>query len=250
MGEAEFLASPDKELSPKAVNAFFRLIDKRLSGVPLAHITGKKEFWSMSLKIRPGVFIPRPETELLVEKVLELSTREHETIVDIGTGSGNVAIALARELPNASIIATEICGRTLRVAEINAENIVPGRIIFLRGSLFSALKNQSLEEKCDFIVSNPPYVSAADWEILPSEVKDHEPRRALVGGKTGLEFLRRLIRGSLSYLKPGAFLLSEIGQGQDEEALSLFDKHWGEKEVFNDLRDIPRVVKARRASAY
>ncbi len=243
--EEQFFASPQKRLSPREENDFDRLLDRRLSGVPLAYLTGTKEFWSLPLTILPGVFIPRPETELIVEKVLELSVIREETIIDIGTGSGNIAVALAKDLPQARIVATDVSVKALRLARLNARTHGAKRIVFVQGNLFSALKALDLEEKCDFIVSNPPYVSAGDWETLSHEVRDYEPRRALVPGKTGLEFIRRLIEGSPAYLRPGGHLLFEIGQGQREGALSLFDQRWSQVESFNDLRGIPRVVCAR-----
>jgi release factor glutamine methyltransferase len=244
--EAEFFACPQKRLSPREKNALCRLINGRRSRVPLAYLTRAKEFWSAPMKILPGVFIPRPETELIVEKVLELSSGKDQTIIDIGTGSGNIALALAMELPRACIIATDVSGKALRLARFNALKNNVDRIEFSKGSLFLPLKGLHLEERCDFIVSNPPYVSAFEWETLSPEVKEHEPRRALVSGKTGLEFIRRLIKGAPAYLKPGGYLLFEIGQGQREGALSLFDRGWREIESFEDLRWIPRVIKARR----
>jgi len=242
----QFFASPQKTLSRREENDFNRLLGRRLSGVPLAYLTGTKEFWSLPLTVLPGVFIPRPETELIVEKVLELSVIREERIVDIGTGSGNIAVALAKELPRARVVATDISVKALRLARLNAQKHNADRIVFVQGNLFSALESLDLEEKCDFIVSNPPYVPAGDWEILSLEVRDHEPRRALVPGKTGLEFIRRLIEGAPAYLRPGGYLLFEIGQGQREGALSLFDQRWSEVEAFDDLRGIPRVIKARK----
>lgn len=247
ISEIEFVASPGRGLSAGEERRFLRLIELRLSGVPLAYIVGKKEFWSLAFKVGPGVFIPRPETELIIEKVLELSSGGEETIVDIGTGSGNIAVGLGKELPRARIIATDISARALRIAKFNAKMNQVERIVFVAGGLFAPLKKLKLEGKCDFIVSNPPYVSASDWEGLASEVKDCEPRRALVGGRSGLEFVRRLVRGAPSYLKPEGYLLFEIGEGQADAALALFNDRWATPQVADDLRGIPRVVIARRA---
>jgi release factor glutamine methyltransferase len=247
MTEVEFLAWPEK-IIPEATEArYCRLIQRRLSGVPLARITRRKEFWSLTFHMLPGVFIPRPETELIVEKALERSSGGDETIVDIGTGSGNIALSLARELPRARIIAVDVSARALASARLNALQQGCEHVTFLKSSLFSAFRGLGLEEQCDFIVSNPPYVSAADWAALPGEIRNHEPRRALVGGKTGLEFIGRLIRGSWAYLRPGAPLLFEIGLGQAEKVLSLFDRRWVKIESFADLRGISRVIKAGKA---
>jgi len=247
ISEVEFLASVTRGVSGREERRFLRLIEKRLSDVPLAYITGRKEFWSRTFKVGPGVLIPRPETELIVEKVLELSSGGEETIVDIGTGSGNIAVALAGELPRAQIIATDVSAKALKFARLNAKTNRVERIAIAAGNLFAPLKKLQLEGKCDFITSNPPYVSAPDWEKLPGEVRDREPRVALFGGKSGLEFIRRLIRGATLYLKPGGYLLFETGEGQAEAALSLFDHHWAKPQVADDLRGIPRLVIAAKA---
>lgn len=246
LSEVELLASPEHILRAKDERRYRRLIQRRLSGVPLAYIVGRKEFWSLSLRVQPGIIIPRPETELLVDKTLDLAAGGKVTIVDIGTGSGNIALALAKELPAARIVATDVSDKALRVAGLNAQDHGLENIVFVQGSLFSALSGLGLEGRCDFIVSNPPYVSASDWDSLPREVRDHEPRRAFLGGRTGLDFIRRLIKGSPAYLKPRAHLLFEVGYGQAEEALSWLGSGWAEVVSFADLRGIPRVVKARR----
>jgi release factor glutamine methyltransferase len=247
LDEVELFASPDRALTPGQGQRFFRLVDRRLSGHPLAYITGKKEFWSLTFKIIPGVHIPRPETELIVELVLGSSGKPDETIVDIGTGSGNIAVALAKELPGARIVATDVSARALGLAKFNARWNGATNIALRRGSLFSPLDKLRLAGRCDVIVSNPPYVCARDWSALPPEVKDYEPRRALIGGATGLEFIGKLVRGAWVYLRPLGALLFEIGQGQSERALSLFDQRWIEAGTFPDLQGIPRVVKALKA---
>jgi release factor glutamine methyltransferase len=247
LSEVEFLASPEREITAKDQRRFRRLIQKRLSGMPLAYILGRKEFWSMTLRVGPGVIIPRPETELLVEKTLELCVDRRPTIVDIGTGSGNTALALARELPQARIIAADISTRALSFARLNAQSLGLEKVTFVQGNLFSALRGVGLEGKCDFVVSNPPYVSASDWGSISPEVKNHEPRRAFYGGKTGLDFIRRLIKGAPTYLKPGGRLLFEIGFGQSKAAKSLLSPGWIEVNSFADLRGIPRVITAKRA---
>jgi release factor glutamine methyltransferase len=247
LSEVEFLASPQRIIRAKDEQRYRRLMERRLSGVPLAYIIRRKEFWSMSFRVKPGVLIPRPETELLVEKTLELAGGGKVTIVDIGTGSGNIALALAKELPAARIVATDVSARALRVAGLNAQDHGLENVAFVQGSLFSALGGLGLEGRCDFIVCNPPYVSTSDWDHLPPEIKNHEPRRAFLGGKTGLDFIRRLVKGSPAFLKPRAHLLFEVGFGQAEKVLSLFDWRWVETESFADLRGISRVIKARKS---
>lgn len=249
LSEVEFLASPGRAARARDEQRFRRLIQRRLSGVPLAHIVHRKEFWSLPLKVQPGVFIPRPETELLVEKTLDLAAGGKVTIVDIGTGSGNIALALAAELPKARIIATDISVRALRAARANAQDHRFENVTFVQGNLFSALDGLRLEGRCDFIVCNPPYVSISDWESLPREIRNHEPRRAFLGGKTGLDFIRRLVKGSPAFLKPGAHLLFEVGYDQAETAVSLLGPGWAEVISFPDLRGIKRVVKASKAES-
>ena len=246
LGDVEILSSPDKKISAGQEKRFFRLVGRRLAGTPLAYITGKKEFWSLPFKIVPGVLIPRPETELIVETVLASPPAPGETIIDIGTGSGAIAVALGKELPRVRIVATDVSAKALELAKYNARQNGVKNITFKRGSLFRPLRELELEGRCGYIVSNPPYVSAADWTTLPAEVRDHEPKRALLGGETGLEFIGKLVRGSLTYLRPGGTLVFEIGQGQAESALALFDGRWTGAAVLPDLQGIPRVIKATR----
>jgi release factor glutamine methyltransferase len=245
LSEVELLASPEHLIRGKDERRYRRLIQRRLTGEPLAYIVRRKEFWSLSLRVERGIIIPRPETELLVEKTLELAARGRPTIVDIGTGSGNIALALAKELPDARIIATDVSVKALRVAGLNAQEHGLENVAFVRGNLFSALHDLGLEGRCDFIVCNPPYVSAFDWDSLPREVRDHEPRRAFLGGRTGLEFIRRVIKGSPAYLKPRAYLLFEVGYGQAVAAVSLLGPGWTDVKLLADLRGIPRVLAAR-----
>jgi len=245
LGELELLASPERPVSANDERRFRRLIRKRLSGTPLAYITGRKEFWSMLFRVGPGVIIPRPETELLVEKTLELAAGGQPTISDIGTGSGNIALALAKELPSARIVAADVSERALRYARFNAQNLGIPNVTFARGNLFAALQGLGLERKCDFVVSNPPYVSSFDWDSISPEVKNHEPRRAFHGGKTGLGFIARLIKGAPPYLQPGGYLLFEVGFGQDNAVSALLETGWRDVQTFADLRGIPRVIAAR-----
>ncbi|MBN1224968.1 MAG: peptide chain release factor N(5)-glutamine methyltransferase, partial [Candidatus Aminicenantes bacterium] len=219
---------------------------RRLSGVPLSYLTHLKEFWSIPFEIHPGVLIPRPESELIVEKVLDLTDKREAVIVDIGTGCGNLAVSLARVLPEARVVATDISQKALEIAGRNAAQQGVAGITFVRGSKFSPLKRLGLEEKCDFIVSNPPYVSEEDWKSLPPEIRDHEPKKALLAGKTGLEFIEDLVRDAPKYLKPGGRLVLEIGWGQKGRVLSMFGREWTRVRSCKDLNGIPRVVTARK----
>lgn len=247
LSEKDFLTLPDRQVSARAERLFTKMIEKRLEHVPLSYITGEKEFWSIPLAVFPGVFIPRPESELLVEKAIELSAKQDELIVDIGTGSGNIAIALARELPCARIIAVDVSRRALKAARLNAKRHNITSIVYSEGNAFAGLRNLVTRNGADFVVSNPPYVSVIEWRELEPEIRRFEPKRALVSGATGLEFIRRLIRGALFYLKPGGYLLFEIGQGQAGSVSSLFDScGWRDIRTFMDLRGIPRIVVAQK----
>jgi release factor glutamine methyltransferase len=243
--EERFLAAPDSPCSARAEAFFRRLVARRLDGVPLAYLTGTKEFWSIPFEVSPSVLVPRPETEALVGKVLELSTREDESIVDVGTGSGCIAIALAKELPRARIQAVDVSERALRVARRNAARHRAKHIEFRRSDLLSAFRGTGA--RFDFIVSNPPYVSRGEWDALPAEVRDFEPRRALLAGDSGLELIGRLVRRAGTFLRPGGYLIFEIGEGQRDRVLDLFGKRWTEIETAWDLAGKPRVITARRA---
>ncbi len=242
--EGQFYSFPENKLSRAEEKRFYKLVSKRLAGLPLPYITEVKEFWSIPFRVSPGILIPRPETELIVEKVLEFSSRKKETVVDIGTGCGNIAVSLAKELPQARIVATDTAMKALRLAKLNASQQKISNIIFARGSLFSALSRLRLEGKCDFIVSNPPYVTEEEWPKLDAEIRNHEPKSALVAGKSGLEVIHKLIQGAPLYLKPGGCLLVEIGAGQKDKVMSFFDSSsvWEKASFVKDLNGISRVA--------
>jgi release factor glutamine methyltransferase len=243
--EERLLAEPERPVGPRAEARLWKLLDRRKAGIPLAYLTGRREFWSMDLRVSPGVFIPRPETELVVEQVLKLAASGEGVVLDVGTGSGNIALALARELPRWRVLAADVSRRAVTRARANAERLGLSRVEVLSGSLFSGLGGRGLEGKIDFVVSNPPYVSAAEWEGLEEGIKRHEPKRALVPGPTGLEFIDRLVRRAPRFLKPDGFLIFEIGAGQDTRVLGLFDKRWKGVERVLDLAGIPRVIIAQ-----
>jgi len=244
--EGEVLASPERPVPARNARAFLGLIEKRRARAPLAYLTGEKEFWSRPFRVFPGVLIPRPETELVVEKVIELSTRGAESIVDVGTGCGAIAIALAGELSSARIIAVDISRRALKAARLNAASRFAGRVRFVEGSAPAVFKGLIPRASQDFIVSNPPYVSEGEWKTLAPEIRLYEPKRALVPGPTGLEFIKKLIRGAAVFLRPQGYLVFEIGHGQRDDVLALFDKTWESVRSFEDLSAIPRVIVARK----
>ena len=215
--------------------------------MPLSYLTGVREFWSLPLRVRPGVLIPRPETETVVEQVLGLPGSKRR-LADIGTGCGSIALALARELPDSSIAATDISPRALRTAAVNVHRLGLRNVRLLRGDLLSPLEKMGWSGTCDVIASNPPYVSEEEWEGLSPQIRNHEPRRALVAGRSGLEVILRLVAGALKFLRPGGHLVIEIGYGQKENVLSMFGAGWDGVECGLDLSGVPRVVSARSAT--
>jgi release factor glutamine methyltransferase len=227
---------------------FRALIERRRAGEPIQYITGEQEFYGLPFRVTPDVLIPRPETEHLVEKALALAAAfMHPRIVDVGTGSGSIAVALAHELPDAQITAADISAAALEIARGNAErNGVAGRIEFFESDLLAAIAG----ERFEMVVSNPPYVPAADRDSLSIEVREHEPALALFAGEDGLAIYRRLIPDAFAVLASGGFLLMEIGYGQSQAVAALLTAAGFEQiEFVPDLQGIPRVACGRRRSA-
>ncbi|RLB20672.1 MAG: peptide chain release factor N(5)-glutamine methyltransferase [Deltaproteobacteria bacterium] len=216
----------DKPLIENEVSRYRELIRRRMQREPVQYITGKQEFWSLEFHVDPRVLIPRPETELLVEHTISIA-KEHGTheksllrILDLCTGCGAIAIALAKELPKARLWLTDISHGALDVALENAtKHNVEQRITFLQGDLWEPLSGQSHE--FDVIVSNPPYVTSDEYEALPPEIRNHEPKIALDAGPDGMRFLERIIKGAPSYLCPGGWLLVEMDPRQIDKAVDL-----------------------------
>ncbi|MFQ6083042.1 MAG: peptide chain release factor N(5)-glutamine methyltransferase [Candidatus Aminicenantia bacterium] len=236
----------EKSVSPKHEKEYFRLISDRIKGVPLQYLLGFQWFWSLKFKVNLNVSIPRPETELAVEKTLEICSQEEKIIiVDLGTGCGNIALSLAKALPQSQVIAIDISKEALKIAKINAKNHKLRNVKFFRGDLFSPLEKLNLIQKINVIVSNPPYVSEREWQKLPAEIQEYEPKQALVSGESGLEIIKRIIEESPKYLKAKGFLILEIGDKQKNRVKNLFNTQWQDIEIFSDLNDLPRVVKAQ-----
>jgi release factor glutamine methyltransferase len=238
------LAHPTRELSTTEESLYESLLQRRLKNEPIQYITGQQEFYGLPFKVTPAVLIPRPETEHLVEAVLQrLPQNQPLRIVDIGTGSGAIAIALAVHLPQAQITALDLSPEALTIASTNAEtNNVANRITFLQSDLLSALAH---EKPYDAIVSNPPYIPETDSPTLHPEVRDHEPHTALFAGDEGLDIYRRLIPQAHALLKPTGLIALEIGHGQ-REALAALLHDWHNVNFVDDLQHIPRVALATR----
>jgi release factor glutamine methyltransferase len=241
-----WLIAHDYETLPAHVYADFRAgIQRRHGGEPIQYITGEAEFYGLSFKVNRAVLIPRPETEHLVEKVSELARGlERPRIVDVGTGSGAIAVALAGHLPSARIDATDQSAAALEVARANAaRNGVAERVFFYEGDLLVPVAGK----RFDVIVSNPPYVPEADRDSLAVEVRDYEPAQALFAGADGLQIYRRLIPAAFEALFHQRYLALEIGFGQDAAVHALLaGAGFTGIEFTKDLQGIPRVALARR----
>jgi release factor glutamine methyltransferase len=243
---AWLIAHEDEPLAPDAAAVLRALVKRRRTGEPIQHITGETEFYGLSFRVNRDVLIPRPETEHLVEKAIALAAGfVRPRIVDIGTGSGAIAVALAARLPAAQMTATEISASALAVARENAErNGVADRIRFLAGDLLAPVAG----ERFDLIVSNPPYVPEGDRDTLSVEVRDYEPAQALFAGADGLAIYRRLIPAAPAALVSGGFVVLEIGYGQQEPVGSLLaGAGFKEVEFTADLQGIARVATAQRS---
>ena len=240
INRAQLLANPSRELTEAEESAYWQIIQRRATAEPIQYITGQQEFYGLNLHVTPAVLIPRPETEHLVEAVLQrLPHNQPLTIADIGTGSGAIAIALATHLPQARITALDISPEALAIATANAEtHQVADRIHLLQSDLLAAIPTLGT---IDAIVSNPPYVP--DHEPLHPQVRNHEPPTALFAGPLGLNIYRRLIPQAHASLKPNGLLALEIGHGQ-REAIAELLTNWQEVTFVDDLQQIPRVALA------
>ena len=244
----------DQPLADEELSCYKKGLKRRLAFEPTQYITGHQEFWSLDFLVSPAVLIPRPETELLVEAILKhLGRPEQQTaeprILDIGTGSGVLAVTLAAELPQARVTAVDRSWEALQVARENARRHgVEPQITWVLGDLVAFLAPQV---DFDVIVSNPPYVPTADWEQLPPDIKNYEPRLALDGGPDGLDIIRMLIPAVSARLRPGGLLALEVGQGQAEAVKQLLDGQGvlAPAAIIQDYQRIGRVVLARRSTA-
>ncbi|HEY6491034.1 MAG: peptide chain release factor N(5)-glutamine methyltransferase [Terracidiphilus sp.] len=242
---AWLLSHLDDGLGESEAIVFAGLLERRLRGEPIQYIMGETEFYGLPFRVTPDVLIPRPETEHLVEKAVELGWQfSKPRIVDVGTGSGAIAIALAHAVANALVTAVDLSDKSLAIARANAErNAVADRVQFLRGDLLAPVAS----ERFEIVVSNPPYVAAADREALAVEVREHEPEIALFAGEDGLAMYRRLIPQAYAVIVPGGFIALELGFGQAEAVgLLLEEAGFAEIAFTRDLQGIPRVAAARR----
>jgi release factor glutamine methyltransferase len=275
-------AHPEAALNSEQEENYFSLLTQRVSGIPTQHLTGKQEFWGLVFDVNADVLIPRTETEHLIEVALDrLALRELRAgrqqktqgkglvIADIGTGSGCIAVAIGKELPGATIYATDISSAALEVAMRNAKRHgVAHRIRFAASDLFDALSLASLAHPglietgaapgspsapnpeqflFDLVLCNPPYIGRREAPSLPREVRDHEPEIALYGGEEGYEFYAELIPQSALHLRTGGLLVLELGHNSLPAVQPLFESvQWANVAVTRDLGGIPRVIAAER----
>jgi release factor glutamine methyltransferase len=280
-------AHPEELLARETIESYFSLLHRRAAGEPTQHLTGKQEFWGLEFEVTPDVLIPRPETEHLIEVALDrLAVRELRsardpkltgeglTILDIGTGSGCIAVALAKELPAAKVYATDISPAALAVAQRNSTRLgFTHRITFLESNLLSVFSNVGARyivplpanqpspspsshqspvtnhqsPRFDLLISNPPYIGRKEINTLPIEVRNHEPASALYGGDEGYELYAQLIPEAALHLKPGGLLVLELGHDSLPAVRPLLETpQWTNVHVTNDLAGIPRVLSAER----
>ena len=277
VNRAYLYAHPELELSPEEQARYDDVVAQRATGMPSQYITGHQEFWGLDFVVTPAVLIPRPETEHLVEAVLDLVREEHEQfmselkIVDVGTGSGCVACAMANELPFAQVYATDISPEALEIAKANAARLqLDGRVTFLQRDVLKPASSSAviLSEvstpqegersrrtstptnalhDLDFVVSNPPYVAYSEADKVQRSVKEFEPKDAVFAGEHGLDVINRLVEQGHVALKKQGWLAIEIGYSMRDQVLALLDPGlWQDIRVVPDLQGIPRVIAARR----
>ena len=239
-----------EEVASEELRTEFRaLVRQRSEGTPVAYLTGSREFYSLEFHVTRDVLIPRPETEFVVLALIDL-VKAHgpqhsaRTIADVGTGSGILAVCAARHVPGSEIWATDLSDAALAVAQLNGQrHAVADRVHWLAGDLLAPVPS---DVRFDFVVSNPPYVSEPEYAVLPRDVKDHEPRQALVGGPTGVEVIERLVPEAATRLRPGGALVLEISP-QIESAVRQIvarDGRFQDPRTIPDLAGLPRVVQA------
>ena len=243
---AYLFAHPERLLTPREQSRYEGVIRERARGCPTQYITGHQEFWGLDLIVSPAVLIPRPETEHVVETVLELAQRrdpeQRLKVIDVGTGSGCIALALASELPFAEMHASDISDEALEIARINAARLRLGhRVLFRHSDLLSIY----VGEQFDFVVCNPPYVGELEADKVQRQVREFEPKAAVFSGVEGMDIYKRFIPQAQAVLNPGGWLVMEIGFSIEEKVKALLND-WTEVQTTTDLQGIPRVIAARK----
>ncbi|MBU5293104.1 peptide chain release factor N(5)-glutamine methyltransferase [Anaerosalibacter bizertensis] len=241
----------DKEIPEEIVDKFLNFIEKRKKGYPLSYILKEKEFYGLDFYIEEGVLVPRPDTEILVEWIINKVNNEFKdkplNVVELGTGSGCIASTLAYYLKNIKVFAVDIDEVALKVANINRDNLnLNDRVSFYKGDLFNGISSLQLEGKIDIIVSNPPYIPTNAIPELQIEVREYEPKKALDGGEEGLLFYKKIVPESKKYLKSGGILAFEIGYDQGIKVKKLLEKNgFKDISIIKDFQGLDRVVVGR-----
>lgn len=247
---AWLLAHFNDHAGQEIISVFGRLVARRIRREPVQYITGFREFWGLEFIVTPAVLIPRPETEFIVEACIsEAAGKTAPIIIDLCTGSGCIAVSLAREMPTARIFATDASHGALTIARQNAaRHGVSGSIRFLEGDLFAPLLELNIQGAVDIIAANPPYISSEDAAGLQPEVRYYEPKEALVAGPQGTEIQRRIIESAPKFLKSGGVLVMEMGANQADALKGMIYKGaaFKDPQVLKDLAGIERVIIARR----
>jgi release factor glutamine methyltransferase len=246
VNRAYLYAHPERELSSAEQSRYDEVIAQRAQDVPSQYITGHQEFWGLDFLVSPAVLIPRPETEHLVETVLELAREvPNPRIVDVGTGSGCIALALAHELKGAEIYGVDLSAEALEIACVNAARLqLDGRVRLLQSNVLEALAET---RDFDFVVSNPPYVGFDEADKVQRSVFEYEPKMAVFAGYGGLDVIGPLIVQANDVLKPGGYLVMEVGYSMRDAVLKLISGTlWNEPMIFPDLQGIPRVVAVNK----
>lgn len=239
---------PEKEVTKEIERKFWAWVEKRQKLMPVQYIVNKQEFMGLNFKVEEGVLIPRGDTEILVEKTIEIYKKEFSPdnvkIMDIGTGSGAIVVSLGKYIDNSNLTAIDISTKALNIAKENAKtHKVENKIRFLEGSLFDPIHEKDEYKTYDFIISNPPYIPKKLVNTLNSGVKDYEPHLALDGGEDGLDFYKAITVGAKEYLKNGGHLLFEIGHDQGEDLTQILNNNgFKHVEVVKDLASLDRVV--------
>ncbi len=245
------IINKDRALTHKEILEYNKMIEKRLSGMPVQYIIANQEFMGMDFYVEEGVLIPRPDTEILIEKILEsIDQSKKFTIVDIGTGSGAITISLASLIKNSQIYSIDISTKALDIARKNAnKHGVTSKINFLKGSLFEPLEDMDIKGEVDILVSNPPYIPSSEIGRLQIEVSRYEPRIALDGGEDGLDFYRKIVNNAPEYLRPNGLLALEVGHDQARKVADLMkgNNKYVDIQITKDLAGIERVVRGRKA---
>ncbi|MCC0662896.1 peptide chain release factor N(5)-glutamine methyltransferase [Clostridioides sp. ZZV15-6597] len=233
----------NKELDEEQKTKFIGFAEERINGRPIAYIVEKREFMGLDFFVKEGVLIPRPDTETLVEEIIEIcKDRKNVSILDIGTGSGAITVSLAKYIENSNVTSFDISEIALEIGKKNAIiNEVDEKIEYIKSDLFTALNDSNI--KFDIIVSNPPYIKKQDIETLHTQVKDYEPYNALEGGEDGLDFYRKITERGKKYLNECGILAYEVGHNQAEDVINIMKSN-GYKQIYTkkDIQGIDRVV--------